>query len=69
MSIGMSMEIERVGIYGDMLAIPAFALLLWYLLDKQKHQQQPLTWVEKALLLFAIIGLIVDISLTAYRFS
>ena len=60
---------ERLGIYGDMLAIPAFALLLWYLLDKQKQQQQPLTWVEKALLLFAIIGLIVDISLTAYRFS
>ena len=58
------MDIEYYGRIGDVLAIPCFAALAYYLYKKEKR-----TRLESFLLLFAIIGLAVDTFLTAARYT
>ena len=54
------MELSNIPKYADMLAIPFFALMVYYFLSIKKSK----TVIEYLLLLFAISGLILDIVLT-----
>lgn len=58
------MDIERIASYGDVIAIIGFVILVFYFYKKEKRTQ-----LENLLFLFAISGLIVDTSLTFYRFT
>ena len=57
------MDIEQLAAYGDALAIIAFSLLVYYFYKKEKR-----TTLENLLFAFAITGLLVDSTLTFYRF-
>jgi hypothetical protein len=58
------MDIERLASYGDIIAIFGFLMLVYYFNKKEKRTQ-----LENLLFIFAIAGLIVDTSLTLYRFT
>lgn len=57
------MNIERLASYGDIIAIFGFLILVYYFYKKEKRTQ-----LENLLFIFAIAGLIVDTTLTLYRF-
>lgn len=57
------MNIEVIAKYGDALAVIGFALLIYYMYNKEKR-----TLIENLLLLFGMIGFVVDLSLTLKRF-
>jgi uncharacterized membrane protein YczE len=57
------MDIERLASYGDIIAIFGFLMLVYYFYKKEKRTQ-----LENLLFIFAIAGLIVDTTLTFYRF-
>jgi len=54
------MELSNITRYADMLALPFFALMVYYFLSIKKQK----TIIEYLLLLFAITGLILDIVFT-----
>jgi hypothetical protein len=54
------MELSNISKYADMLAIPNFALLVYYFLSIKRQK----TIIEYLLLIFAISGLILDIVFT-----
>lgn len=56
--------LERYAVYGDVLAIFGFALAVYYFWQKPKR-----TLLENLLFLFVLAGLVVDTTLTVYRFG
>ena len=58
------MDLEIIGVYGDIIAIVGFALLIYYMYKKKTR-----SLVENVLYLFGIGGFVVDFILTLYRFT
>lgn len=58
------MKIKNISHYGDILAIPFFALLVYYF-----YKIQEKTIMEYILFLFCISGLVLDIFFTFVFFS
>jgi len=54
------MELSNITKYADMIGVPFFALMVYYFLSIKRQK----TIIEYLLLIFAIVGLIMDTVLT-----